>query len=401
MTTQRTLYSELLTIWATKLHNDGALTEEQKESIDTDLIIDDFHEAISKLQTAVSVDLFALVLSKMDEIQTDDSLLDEEMQCTFFVYTHEVEQHREYCYKSLSYTSTDGSLYVITAKQINAAVTNDSIPDKDWKILERMILNDTSKLDFLTNMNTDLMLQKKIVYVLTCQADPDVWRLYSYAYLCYINKDSIAIPTDLSYSPSKKFSNIDITYNNDVLYEQYFEAYHVMNEAKHVNDLLGRYLRMFQVLELFVYRQTLVSIERQNNKNSAFVRNVIKEAFKTGSDEKKQFVEGLLKVFPSLAAKITQDDIAPYDIFLDTTYSIKSGDQHNAKKVARIIYALRNSVVHNKESELHFSFGNVDEYLDGINLMKVILPKMEETIVETINTPNCPVSFTKDKMPLY
>lgn len=401
MATRRSLYSDYLNTWATKLQTEGALTVGQKALIDSDLAIDDFHEAISKLKPVVTGALSTLVLNKMDLIQTDEGLLDEEVQTAMSINIDGVEPHREYCYKEFSYSATTGDLCIITTARIKSSIQKGSFNDGDWKILEQMMLKDVTRCDFLYGLAQDLSQDKKNIYVLTGLADPDVWRLYSYAYLCHINKESVVIPPILSYPSSTKFTNNDITYKNDVLYEQYFEAYHVMNEAKHVEDILSRYLRMYQVLELFVYRQTLVSIEKQNNKNSAFVRNVIKEAFKTGSEEKKQFVEGMPKVFPSLAIKITQGDIAPYDNFLDSTYLIKSGDPHNAKKIAKIIYALRNSVVHNKESELHFSFGNVDEYQAGINLMKVILPKMEETIVETINTPHCPVSFTKDVMPLY
>lgn len=401
MATRRSLYSDYLNTWATKLQTEGALTVGQKALIDSDLAIDDFHEAISKLKPVVTGALSTLVLNKMDLIQTDEGLLDEEVQTAMSIHIDGVEPHREYCYKEFSYSATTGDLCIITTARIKSSIQKGSFNDGDWKILEQMMLKDVTRCDFLYGLAQDLSQDKKNIYVLTGLADPDVWRLYAYAYLCHINKESVVIPPILSYPSSTKFTNTDITYKNDVLYEQYFEAYHVMNEAKHVEDILSRYLRMYQVLELFVYRQTLVSIEKQNNKNSAFVRNVIKEAFKTGSEEKKQFVEGMPKVFPSLAIKITQGDIAPYDNFLDSTYLIKSGDPHNAKKIAKIIYALRNSVVHNKESELHFSFGNVDEYQAGINLMKVILPKMEETIVETINTPHCPISFTKDVMPLY
>ena len=52
-----------------------------------------------------------------------------------------------------------------------------------------------------------------------------------------------------------------------------------------------------------------------------------------------------------------------------------------------VIYKLSNCIVHNKESELHFTYANTDVYADGIDLMKKIVEKMEPEIVKVINDP--------------
>ncbi len=400
MATRRSLYSEFLNTWATRLLNDGVLPAAEKASIDSDLQIDDFQEAISKIQPVVTGALSSLVLNKMDVIQGIDGLLDEDVQTVMSVFSYEVEQHREYCYKDFSYSATSGDLCVITSERIKNSVTSGRFTDDDWKVFEQMLLKDVTTCDFLYNLSRELNQDKKMVYVLTSQATPNVWRLYSYAYFSHINKHHVPIPTVLSYPSSTDFDTAGIAYRNDVIYEQYFEAFHVMNEAKHVEDILGRYLRMYQVLEQFSYRRKLVEISAANNRNSAFVRNVMKYTNKTEKDEKGQFVDGLKVIFPNLDHVITDADITPYDTFLKNVYQIGNGN-HSSNKVGGIIYALRNSIVHNKESELHFTYGNVEEYMDGINLMKVILPKMEKEIVNLINTPGCPVSYGIDRMPLY
>ncbi len=400
MATRRSLYSDYLKTWAARLQGDGFLTAEQKASIDRDLGVDKFHETISEIQPVVTGALSKVILKKMDDIQGIEGLLDEEVQTVLTFQKYEVEQHREYCYKDFSYSATSGDLYVITALRIKNSVVRGGFVDADWKILEQMMLKDVTTCDFLYYLAQDLNHNKNMVYVLTGQADPNVWRLYSYAYLCHINNESIAIPSVLSYPSTTNFDNTGITYKNDVVYEQYFEAYHVMNEAKHVEDILGRYLRMYQVLEQFSYRKKLVAICSANNRNSAFVRNVMKYTSKTIGDEKGQFIDGLKAIFTDLDHIITDADINPYDAFLKDVYQIGRGN-HNSNKVGSIIYALRNSIVHNKESELHFTYGNVDEYKDGIQLMKGILPKMEKEIVKLINTPGSPISYGVEKMPLY
>lgn len=403
MATRRNLYSELLKNWAECLHADGAITDAEKQDIEANLDSESYSEAINAILPVVTSELSKLVLNKLNAIQANDELFDAEVSTSLNFCEAEVITHREYCFKEMNYASANGDLYVMTSSMLKKCVDAHVMPETEWKVFELMLLKDVSNMNFLTSRSSDLDHDKKMVYVLTNKANPDVWRLYSYAYLCHINKDRVAIPSLLEYNPAThKFTDDDIVYDDNVQYEQYFDAYHVMNEAKHVQDILSRYLRMYQVLELFVYRSKLVEIEQASNRNSAFVRMVMKYSSRTSSDEKGQFLDGFKKVFPNIHTTVIKDtDIAPYSTFIYNVFQIASGDQHNPNKVGKIIYGLRNSVVHNKESELHFSFGNVEEYKDGINLMKVILPKMEKEIIKTISTPGCPVSYSKQTMPLY
>lgn len=400
MKTRRTLYSELLSTWATTLHAKGLLNDVQKEDIENDLSIDDIHEAISKTNTVIADGISKIILSHMDVTQANDDNLDEEIPLTLIFHKATVDAHRKYCLKEFSYASTDGQLFVITSSLLEKALLV-GLDESDWKVFERMLLTDVTTIDFIDSISSDLSSDQKMVYVLTNQTTPDVWNLYSYAYLCHINKNHVPMPSALTYPSTINLTYDEIPYKQNVSYGQYFEAYHVMNESKHVQDVLGRFLRMYQVLELFAFRQVLVCIEKENRRNNAYVRNVIKEACKKGNDERKQFTEGFIAVFPNINSVITSADIAPYGDFIENIYKIAKGDPHSNKKVAKIIYELRNSIVHNKESELHFSYGNFEEYIEGIGLMKMLLPKMEKAIIEIINTPSCPVSFSNDVMPLY
>ena len=68
----------------------------------------------------------------------------------------------------------------------------------------------------------------------------------------------------------------------------------------------------------------------------------------------------------------------------------------------QVIYKLRNCIVHNKESELHFTYSNTNIYEPGINLMKVIIQKMEPQIVKLINDPNITgLEFEKQEVQVY
>ena len=228
--------------------------------------------------------------------------------------------------------------------------------------------------------------------------------MYGYACLCHINDEKFEIPTALKYSPDSPFHSTPIDYVAQVPYVQYFDVYNVMNESKHTQDILARYFRMYQVLEYFVFRVHLVTIANNTIKNSAFVRQTIKEAHRSPSNEENDFSDTFARLFPAIidAGKLEKTAIDPYNAFLEKNYGIKSGDQHVAKKVAKVMYKLRNSIVHNKATELHFSYGNVDEYLDGIQLIKLITKIMEAEIVDLINDPaKTELEFMGASMPLY
>lgn len=50
---------------------------------------------------------------------------------------------------------------------------------------------------------------------------------------------------------------------------------------------------------------------------------------------------------------------------------------HDNPKLWEVVYQLRNSIVHNKESELHFMYANTSVYEPGIALMKLLIEKVE------------------------
>ena len=108
-----------------------------------------------------------------------------------------------------------------------------------------------------------------------------------------------------------------------------------------------------------------------------------------------------MEIFSGIKDVIVVSDISPYNLFLEREYGIANGG-HGDKKVAKIIYNLRNSIVHNKSTELHFSYGNLDEYKDVIGLIKKLIEKLEPKIIDIINDPsNNILEYDGKKMDLY
>ena len=97
---------------------------------------------------------------------------------------------------------------------------------------------------------------------------------------------------------------------------------------------------------------------------------------------------------------ITAADIQPFATALTDNYGI-SGN-HNNKKIGKIIYNIRNSIVHNKATELHFAYGNVSDYSILVPLIKLLINRIEPMIVELINDPaRQSLDYSTREMPLY
>ena len=108
-----------------------------------------------------------------------------------------------------------------------------------------------------------------------------------------------------------------------------------------------------------------------------------------------------MELFPNISGVIDKADISPYDLFLEKEYGILN-NTHNDKRIAKIVYNLRNSIVHNKSTELHSSYGNIDDYKDVIGLMDLLIRKLEPKIIDIINDPsNNILEYDGKKMDLY
>ena len=243
--------------------------------------------------------------------------------------------------------------------------------------------------------------QENSFYIITDEnlsSNEDIWNAYSYGYMLYANSKEYERDSQLNFNKENKFSET-IPYNKRNKYSQYYELFDLISESHYCDDVLRRYLNMYQIIENMCYRRNLAKISRGSKRG--FVRHSIAIASKANKNETDEIVKGIMELFPDIQNIIVVSDISPYDLFLEREYGIANGG-HGDKKVAKIIYNLRNSIVHNKSTELHFSYGNIDEYKDVIGLIKKLIVKLEPKIIDIINDPsNNILEYDGKKMDLY
>lgn len=243
--------------------------------------------------------------------------------------------------------------------------------------------------------------QENSFYIITDEnlsSNEEIWNAYSYGYMLYANSREYERDSQLNYHKENKFAGT-IPYIKENMYSQYYELFDLISESHYCDDVLRRYLNMYQIIENMCYRRHLAKISRGSKRG--FVRHSIAIASRANKNETDEIVKGIMELFPGIKDVIAVSDIRPYDPFLEREYGIANGG-HGDKNVAKIIYNLRNSIVHNKSTELHFSYGNFEEYKDVIELIYLLIEKLEPKIINIINDPNNTIlEYDGKKMDLY
>lgn len=320
-------------------------------------------------------------------------------------------------FKDFAIINEDQSFACITSEKLREMVCSDNISRENLRIIEQIwtaIHSDPNKKNSFWNLLSETSTKKYILVSNHPLTDKKLqWNQFCYAYFLYVN--TVALPMDgsLDYDKNLPFiNNTGLPYVRNKEYSQYFDIYALMSESHYCEDVLSRYLNMYQILENMCYRRYLVELSPKDSSETigrGFVRRAIAKFSKGLDSENKEIPNGINTIFTNLAGIFSGDFTKKERNFLNKEYGLGlqvTGSplpDLNGKTIADIIYQIRNSIVHNKATELHFSFVNVDDYKDIIPMIKKIVSKMEKAIAEKINTcePNHKLEFKTDTVRLY
>lgn len=405
--TRSDLYKAILPKLVDYLFSAGIIAAVDRDNIDDDISLTHYEDASLQLISLPSAVVFKKIVQYIHDGLSDGS----EIMDILPVRHKTAAEENKGRLKPFSYKRAD--LAVMPVVTITKELQNTSVVDLDSRCGKIIDLIWLDYKDTVTELNYFWECcggQHELdYYLLTSEPDTDNgdWRLYSYGYLCFVNEDRFDRPSELNYTGSNPFV-ATITYNSGNKYEQYFDAYNVMSESKYSDDVLLRYLRMYQILEYFGYRRILAGMTKGNIRENGFVRNLISKVGGRSNNELTEIKSGVSDLLPHLATRppqtglLVSTDITPQmeafikDKLLLSAYSFCDEQLWN------VIYKLRNSIVHNKESELHFTYSNTDVYMQGIELMKLFVQKLEPEIVKIINDPAVTgLEFASQKVQVY
>jgi hypothetical protein len=200
------------------------------------------------------------------------------------------------------------------------------------------------------------------------------------------------------------------TFSGATQYHQYFEVFDIINELNHANETITRFLKLYHILEYLVYRAELVKLEVKARVNRTFIREIHGFTGKGQSDKEYEvFKRSFNEIFHAeLAAGAFQlNPLTPQEgAFLKSYWGLDITPANRLRhtdgnQIAQLIYRIRNSIVHNKESEFHITATNPDDYIDVIDLMKRFIQILEKQVFDKISSDADSISYQNQHIELY
>lgn len=378
---------------------DSPLTAQEKADFITAMGAHDFDGCFDQLDNHILPDKYKLIADSVRYYKNVSPLSEQIESESNVVFADIVDDIRKIHIRPLVYHSQAQHFFVFSSCSLLEENSNTfidlTLEDSKWmgvELIWNAIADNATHVAAFYQM-VETKDRYKVVFVtnlmLTGIGEEHLFRNYSYAYLCYINESRFEIPQILQ-CPSTRFVHTQLVLNANN-YDQYYDVYNALNDAKHATNVLIRFVHVYQALELLAYRMKMAKLV---NSTSGMKQSPIKQLMsyaKTFKDDEIHSIKDLFaKVFPGIENNMNHSLLGqPCKAFLNTNYGI-TYTLTNIKNedVAKLVYQLRNSIVHNKDTELHFSFNNTDEYKDVIPVIKDLVTILPEAIVKMLNDNN-------------
>lgn len=202
-------------------------------------------------------------------------------------------------------------------------------------------------------------------------------------------------------------------------YAQFSDVIHILGEYLDRTDVLAKYLSMYHVIENFMIKSQIVKLERKANGSMFSIRD-FRRLNKAVDVSEMDAVEKLVKsvfylpyttsnfgdfAFSSWNSFLHTQTASSADItaflknFVNNSQAINSTAQF-IKHFSIIVYQIRCSIVHNKETEFHISN---ETYSIGCRLVmeQYLLPMLEEFVFLAMAEDNDVVWYRSNSIALW
>ncbi|CAM4174480.1 hypothetical protein SAMN06265348_1284 [Pedobacter westerhofensis] len=209
-------------------------------------------------------------------------------------------------------------------------------------------------------------------------------------------------------------------------YQQFNDAISILSDYNNDVDILDKFLRLYHLIENFMYRFPLVSLEAKHgnlfyirdfqimyekvsDSEAISLRKLVKEVFPKNYDETTTFDAYIFGLWNDLATHTTEPkmDMLLTVLGFEGTYGKISLERNQfAIPFAKMIYAIRNSLVHNKDTELHLTHETLSNHARmgdtaAIFLRKFLMPALSAISLYLIVEKNSIVWLENSTLQLW
>lgn len=216
-------------------------------------------------------------------------------------------------------------------------------------------------------------------------------------------------------------------------YHQFSDSLYIASEYNNQKDILDKYLRIYHVIENFMFKRPIVSLEKDSGGNPFSIRDFKRMYDRVSASELallKKLSEVILQLDYSGTDKFEKkvlDDWAQLvslhgadenkinsllkilNIYNSSSneYLYNGIDEENLSSFfSKLIYGFRNSIVHNRETEFHLTHLTLNNHFLVGNTAKIILesfllPILEEIVFNLIIKKNDIVWYTNSSLKLW
>lgn len=236
----------------------------------------------------------------------------------------------------------------------------------------------------------------------------------------------VVLATGKPVHSARKYTNVPSILNIDEIrpgepYQQWSEVLNVLSEYNGREEILIKFLTIYHVIENFMFKRPIVELERQKNGGMFSIRDfrrlydsvemreadalkkLFQDVFIMQASPGTNFKDHLVSRWNSLVSIVPETDINSTLTMIGLDFSFNAfRDQATLSCFSKLVYTIRNAIVHNKETEFHLTYASLNINPGLYTLMeKFLLPSLEEICFEMISKPNTEFWYQNKEIQLY
>jgi len=236
----------------------------------------------------------------------------------------------------------------------------------------------------------------------------------------------VVLATGESVHSARRYTNVPRVLNPDEIkpgeaYQQWSEVFNVLSEYNSREETLLKFLTIYHVIENFMFKRPIVELERQANGAMFSIRDFrrLYESIKINESEALKKILSIIFTMQALPGTTFKDHFIARWISLSSAVSISQinsaleiigldfsfnafKDKEALPCFSKLVYTIRNSIVHNKETEFHLNNATLHITPGLCNIIEdFILPSLEEICFALVGKPCNDFWYKNKEMYLY